>query len=331
MRNRVQIFKAVTEDQIAQMRSSFRQQYDRAKSDDFYCTALEAKRHGQATFTLDKSLISAKPSGDDPVNYDLFAALGSVRLRHSATGQPLVPGDVDFDFSLPFEKTSQIVEEFWNFLLQLEDLSRQQGQRQKVNDCFRHIVHTLQLDTSMNAAEQVDPARHQRLAFYLNDAKGQTFLIRFIEYMPSGSLKKFFFVAFAVFQDAAIDPRSKFASFFLQKLTKFLLEGVKPKWIAAYIRQAAARGFLPIAADAFGAACAAALLKTAVAIVQGADEEGARRLRAAADGLAEKIAADLKDVIRSEYNRLFMNAIVRSVLLLSPASPLGELLVATGL
>jgi hypothetical protein len=74
----------------------------------------------------DKSFLSAKTSSDDSINYDVFPALGCAHLRHSAVSQPLVPLDSpDVDFGLPFERNSRIISEFWNFLLQLEDLTHQ--------------------------------------------------------------------------------------------------------------------------------------------------------------------------------------------------------------
>jgi hypothetical protein len=174
-----QLFKAMREETIQHMRSDFIQRDAAAQTDLFYRTALDARRRGEKNFTLPQGFVFGKASGDEVINYDVLPALGSVRLRHSSTSQPLVAGDVDFGFNLPFEKNALLVEQLWNYFLQLEDLSRQDGQRRKANDLFRLIIHSLQLDSIPEAITPVDPGRHQRLAFFLSDVKGQTFLIRF--------------------------------------------------------------------------------------------------------------------------------------------------------
>jgi hypothetical protein len=146
-------------DQLKQMKNRWLKDYDKANSNNFYATALEAKRRDYNQFTIDKSFLSAKTSSDDPINHDIFPALGSV---HSAVSQPLVPLDsADVHFGLPFERNSQIMEEFWNFLLQLEDLTRQDGNRQRINHVFRYIFNTIQLDTPADSSGLVNPCRHQ--------------------------------------------------------------------------------------------------------------------------------------------------------------------------
>jgi hypothetical protein len=328
-----QIFRAMKWDQLEQMKNQWLQEYDKAKSDDFYAAAVEAKRRGHNRFTLDKSFISAKASSDDPINCDVLPALGSVHLRHAAVSQPLVPLDsADVDFCLPFERNSQIIEEFWNFLLQLEDLTRQEGNRQRINDVFRYIFLTLQLHAPTDASGLVDASRHHRLAFCLGDPKGQAFLVRFVEIIPSSSaLKMFFFVSFAVCHDAAIDPESQFAGFFLGKLTRFLLDGVKPKWIAACLRQIAARGFAVLATDRFRSACLAALVRMAAVAVKRADDDAASVLRAAMEALADKVVIELRDVIHEAYSGLFMQVVVRSLVAVVPASPLKVALTAVSI
>jgi hypothetical protein len=324
-----QLFKAMREDAIQRMHADFMQRDAMAQTDVFYPTALAARRRGEKNFTLPPGFVFGKSTGDEVINYDVLPGLGSVRLRHSSTSQPLVPGDADFGFSLPFEKNVLLVEQLWNYFLQLEDLSRQEGQRRKANDLFRYIVHSLQLDSTSDAITPVDPGKHQRLAFFLTDAKGQGFLMRFVDIMPQGSLKKFFFASFVVFQEVKIDRQGKFAAFFLQKLTQYLLEGVKPKWLAAFIRQASAQGFVGIGTDRFRAGCLAALLKLAATVFRGLDEGNSKIIRVAVDAIAEKIVAELKEVIQGEYSLLFMHVIVNSVLAVSPQSPLKALLAAT--
>jgi hypothetical protein len=147
--------------------------------------------------------------------------------------------------------------------------------------------------------------------------------------MPQGFLKKFFFVSFVVFQECKIDPRGRFALFFMQKLTRYLLDGVKPKWLMAFIRQATAQGFAAIGADRFRAACLAALMKLAATVFAGLDEGNARLLRTAVDSLADRMVAEIKDVVRGEYSLLFMHVIVSAVLAISPQSPLKPTLAAT--
>jgi hypothetical protein len=324
-----QLFKAMREDTLDHMRSAFTQAYRRAQSDAFYGAALDAKRRGEKNFTLPPGFVLGKATGDDAAGPDAPPALGAVRLRHSSTSQPLVAGDADFGFSLPFERNALLVEQLWNYFLQLEDLGRQDGQRQKANDVFRYVMHSLQLDATRDAHTPVDPARRQRLAFFLGDAKGQAFLARFVDVMPQASLKKFFFVSFVVLREFALDPRGRFAAFFLQKLTQYLLEGVKPKWLAAFVRQAGAGGFAAIGGDRFRAACLAAVLKLAATIVARLDDAGARLLRAAVEGFADAMVADIRAVVAGEYSLLFMQVIVNSVIVVVPESPLKELLRAT--
>jgi hypothetical protein len=295
-----QLFKAMREDTLQYMRNEFLQREASAQTDLFYPTALAARLRGERNFTLPQGFVFGKTAGDEVINYDVLPALGSVRLRHSSTSQPLVAGDSDFGFFLPFEKNALLVEQLWTYFLQLEDLTRQDGQRRKVNDLFRYIAHSLQLDSTSDTITAVDIARHQRLAFFLGDPKGQGFLTRFVDVMPQGFLKKFFFVSFVVFQEFTVDPRGRFAIFFFQKFARYLIDGVKPKWLAAFIRQASASGFAGIGADRFRAGCLAALLKLAATVFGGLDEGNSRLLRAAVDGLADKMVAELKDVVHGE-------------------------------
>jgi hypothetical protein len=316
------------------MRDSFRRNFDDAQKDDFYTVGIAARRSGQKTFKSTKGFLNVRDalsSTEETASIDLAPALGSVRLRHTSTSQPLVADDSAFDFSLPFEKNAVLLEQLWNYLLKLEDLSRQEDQRRKINDFFRVIVHSLQFDIATDAITPVDPARHQRLAYFLNDHKGQGFISRFMEIMPPSYLRKLYFASFVVFHDLVIDPRSQFASNFVRKLASYMLENVKPKWLAAFLRQGTGRGFLGIATDPFRSCCIAILLRTVVARLPGLDEGNSQLLKSAVSVVIEKIVTDLQAVLQADYNLLFMRAIFVSVLKLVPDSPLKTLICAASI
>lgn len=310
-----QVFKAMGDEQLERMRKGFVQRYEEAQSDDFYYAAVIAKREGQETFStkkldnLKKTVYEQKVSGED------VKALGAVRLRHTSTSQPLTEDVSELNFSIPFDKNDTVLEQRWNSLLELEDLLRQPSYNEgKVNAIIRHIVHSLQFNTSSSAIDPTNPVSQQRFAHVLNDPKGQRFVARFMDIMPDNFLKRFFFTAFIVFKEVDIDSTSKFATDFLKRLVTYLSGNVKPKWIAAFLRDAVAGGFAHIAASHFKSACVAVLLTKAQSQMDGRVAGDLKLLEKEIRTIAGKIENDLPAVVKTRYNLLFMHAIFTSVM-----------------
>lgn len=311
------------------MRQGFVKRYEASQTDDFYYAAMCAKREGQKTFSakklenLKKDVYETKTTGEAIVLEDA-KTLGAVRLRHTSTSQPLVAEDPDFDFSIPFDKDDAVLEQRWNSLLELEDLIRHDvdGNQGKVNTIIRYIVHSLQFNTSSTAVDATNPEAHKRFAHVLNDAKGQKFVSRFMDIMPSSFLKRFFFTSFIVFKDVNIDSNSKFACDFLKGLVGYVSGSVKPKWIAAFLRDAVAGGFAHIAASHFKSACVSVLLAKVHNSKAQMSTGDAKLLETVIRDMSKKMTNELSSAIRTQYNSRFMNAMFTTVMAIVPDSEL---------
>ena len=322
-----QVFKAMTKESIRAMQTRFYINYRNLQTDDYYYSAYMAKKSGKQTFTSIQ-VKNVKAAFSVPPNYE-ETALGTVKLRHSSTSQPLVTNDNELDFSIPFERNAMALENLWNYLLELEDLIRQDQPQAKINSLIRFIVHSLQVNTLNNAIDKVQPSVHQKFAFFLNDPKGQRFMTRFLDIMPPSFLKRFFFTSFIVFKDVKIDPRSQFAIAFVKGLMNCANNGVKPKWIASFIRHSVSGGFAFIAGNRFQSACLAILLTAAKALLPNLDEEDAKLMKDTISELADTISKELGQAIRTNYDPVFMRAIFMSVLTIVPQSKLRQLVMAT--
>ncbi|OHT02788.1 hypothetical protein TRFO_29985 [Tritrichomonas foetus] len=322
-----QVFKAIGTDQLNGMRERFFRQYIESQTDDYYYRSYNAKKSGQKTFATSKKITNVK----DVLRYSSFddsPGLGHVRLRHSSTSQPLVDSEVDY---IAFEKNPMMLEQLWSFLLKLEDLLREDNQNSsKITSLIRFIVHSLQFNTTSDANSPVDPSSHQRFFYFLNDPKGQNFLVRFLDIMPTSFLKRFFFTSFIVFKDVKIDPTSKFAVAFLQRLTNYLeKDSPKPKWLCAFINQAMSAGFANIVSDRFRLACLASLLLTARYSQDGLSEGDRIVFNSTLKNTADLIIKDLGSAIQKAYNPYFMHSIFKNILILQPECELRTLISAT--
>ena len=317
-------FKAMEEGQIERMREEFFSSYSRCQNDNFYFEAFQAKARGDTQFIATPHTLKAKDA-KETVNYE-DAGLGAIRLRHTSTSQPLVNDDT-INFTLPFEATAIRLEQLWNYLLQLEDIGRNfaQPSGNKKKNLLTFVVHSIQVNVMDRAAKQVDAADHMRFAYFMNDAKGQKFLSRFMVMLDQSLLKRFFFTAFIVFQHVNVNSRSEFAKVFLQKFTEYLRNGVKPRWIAAFIRQASAGGFKHIAESKFKSACLATVLTAARALKD--LNEGNKQLRQqVVTQLADAIEKDISATLHANYDWLFMCVIFRTVLAIVPGHGLQKVL-----
>jgi hypothetical protein len=318
----VQVFKAMTNDTVERMRENWLRLFKESQKDDFYLAGMEARRTGQKSFKPIKLQEALAHAGDEPGAIDLSPALGAVRLRHTSAAQPLIADDSQINFSLPFEKNATLLEHLWNLLLKLEDFLRQADQGQKIHDLFRVIVHSLKIDHRTDGVALVDPEQCERMAYFLNDHKGQGFLSRFIELMPADSLRKFFFTCFVVIQDVNVDPRSQFAVLFVQTLATFLQAPVKPKWLGGFLRQATAKGVIGIVTDEFRAACFALVLRTIAIRIPQVPEPQAKFLKAAVDATIEKVVAELSAIVQADYHLFFISKIFQAIVRIQPESPL---------
>lgn len=322
-----QVFKAIGNDQLASTRERFYRSYIEASTDDYYYSSFLAKQNGQKTFSTTKKITNVK----DAIRYvgDDTPALGAVRLRHSSTSQPLV--DSDINSFLPFDKNEMMLEQLWSYLLQLEELNREDTQHNTtMSSLIRFIVHSLQFNTTGDAKSKVDPSLHQKFAFFLNNPKGQTFLSRFLDIVESSFLKRFFFTFFIVFKDVQIDPKSRFAEQFLKRLVDYLYKNSpKPKWLFAFIGQAMNSGFASIAKNEFKLACLAALILTARATKDNMSDPDRTLLNSRMKSTAELIAKDLNAVFREKYDEYFMQSIFTNVIYLQPDCELKTLILAS--
>ncbi|KAH0793280.1 hypothetical protein GPJ56_002838 [Histomonas meleagridis] len=322
-----QVFKAMTKEAIKKMQATFYNNYLKVQTDDYYYSSYLAKKSSmKQTFTAikEKSIkaVFSYPGYEEP-------ALGTVKLRHSSTSQPLVSNDSELNFCLPFEKNEMALEELWNYLLELEDKIRQEQPQAKINLLVRFIAHSLQFNTSDDAMDKVKPNVHQKFAFFLNDPKGQRFMTRFLNIMPQSFFKRFYFTSFIVFTDIKIDPQSQFAIAFAKGLMSFVNSGVKPKWIVSFIHHSVSSGFAFIAGNRFQSACLAILLTAADALIPKVDTEDVKMLKDSVSELADVMAKELGHAIRTNYDDVFMNAIFRHVLAIAPESKLQALIMAT--
>ncbi|KAK8894301.1 hypothetical protein M9Y10_022736 [Tritrichomonas musculus] len=322
-----QVFKAIGNEQLDSNRERFYRSYAEASTDDYYYKSFLAKKNGQKNFSTVKKITNVK----DAIRYidDDTPALGAVRLRHSSTSIPLV--DSDINSFLPFDKNEMMLEQLWNYLLRLEELNREDNQHSStITSLIRFIVHSLQFNTTGDAKAKVDPASHQRFAFFLNDQKGQQFLSRFLDIMESSFLKRFFFTSFIVFKDVQVDPKSRFAEQFLKRLVEYLDKNTpKPKWLFAFIRQAMNFGFVSIAKNEFKLACLASLILTARATRETMSDSDRTLLNTTMKNTAELIAKDLNALLQEKYDEYFMRSVFENVIYLQPDCELRNLISAT--
>lgn len=324
-----QVFKALTKEAIAQMQRKFYSIYQQIQLDDYYLKAYRAKQLGSHTFVVTTKLKSVKTPQDTAE-----PALGAVRLRHSSTSQPLVPPDSGIAFVCPFESTEQKLEEAWSYLLELEDMARQENpQQNRTYYLLRHIVNLLQFNTVSKSIDSVDPSGHQRFALYLSTPKGQRFFTRFLGIMPQSYLKRFFFTAFIVMDGVQIDARAEFGVAFVRHLIDFIQDepSVKPKWLAAYVRQLARAGFAAVAGNELRAACLAILLTTIRHQLPSMDIGNAKLMKETVGSLANSIAGEIGAALKTDYTHLFMKSIVMSVCEIVPESKLRKMLIAVSI
>lgn len=304
-----------------------------SQTDDFYFAAITAKREGQKNFNSSHKIADVKSalSTKNPVHYD-EPALGAVRLRHSSTSQPLVPGDNDFDFIIPFDKNERMLEILWNYLLKLEDVNRQENPSPAIlNNLVRFLVHSLQFDATSDAVTTVHAEDHQRFAYYLNNHKGQRFLSRFLDLMPSSFLKRFFFTSFIVFESINIDSSSPFAIDFLKRLVDYLKEEPKAKWLAAFIKQSTAGSFVSIASSNFKFACVATLLTAAQARFSKFEAGEVKMIQDILTETTKRIIKELATALKQPYNQVFMKAVLTSITFIVPKSELSPILVSASI
>lgn len=324
-----QVFKALTKEAIKAMQAKFYSNYQQIQVDDYYLKAFRAKQSGSQSFVVTTKLKSVK----NPSDY-IEPALGAIKLRHSSTSQPLVPADSGITFIKPFDSTDQKLEEAWCYLLELEDIARQENSQQnRTYYLVRHILNLLQFNDIGKSIDEVDPKQHQRFAFYLNSEKGQKFITRFLDIMPQSFLKRFFFTSFIVMDNVNIDPKSAFGISFVKRLINFIQDepSVKPKWIAAFIRQLVNGGFTTVVEDKLRSACLAILLTTAKHQLLQADIGigNAKLLKETIGKLAEKMVNELGTSIKTNYTPLFMRSIFYTVSEIVPESKLKQLFIAT--
>ena len=325
-------FKAMTEDQIKRMQESFNSEEQRAaQTDNFYFQAFQARRAGDQTFIATPHTLKAHDAKAEAVSYD-DSGLGAVRLRHTSTAQPLVPDDRDISFSMPTDSNEVRLEQLWNYLLQLEDMSRAtfQQNESKKQSIVTYIVRSLQVELVNTSAAAVDPSKNKRFAYFMNDKKGQGFLTRFIKMLDHSLLKRFFFTAFIVFQDVNVDSRSPFALEFMTTLSHYLQQGVKPRWVAAFIRQACSGGFAQIAASRFKSACVAMLL-TRIQSYKNLDEGNSKLREQVVRELAESMEKGMAAALKTRYDALFMNVIFKAVMAMARTRGLQTMLVASAI
>ena len=324
-----QVFKAIGNDQIENMKTRFLMSCMSQRSDEYYIKSLEAKKLGlKATISPMKN-----KNVKDAIRYSGFdntPALGSVRLRHSSTSQPLIEDDIQY---LPFDKNAMMLEQLWTFLLELEDQNRQADgniTNANMSSLIRFIVHSLQFNTASEAIARVEPMDHQRFSYFLNDLKGQRFLTRFLAIMPASFQKRFFFTSFIVFKDVKIDPASPFAISFLKKLTNYLKDKkVKPKWICAFTQNAINIGFAEIARDKFRSACFASLLLFAKHLIPTLADQDLKTLDTTIKNVHDAIVKDLRASLSTNYDLVYMRSIFSTIISLYPDGNLTSLIVAT--